>query len=81
MRFLFFIIGLMVCLTTSALAQAAGGDEFNYRLALQQKSGQYVAPPLSPAERARCKLRRPALNAASRRACKAFRSRLGKAAA
>jgi hypothetical protein len=81
MRILSFIVVLMACFTTSALAQAVGRDQFNYQLALQQKSQQYVPPPLSPAERARCRLRRPALNAASKRACKTLKARLGLAAA
>jgi hypothetical protein len=68
MRIRSFMIVLVACFTTSTLAQALGGDQLNYRVALEQNS-QYVPPPLSPAERVRCKVRRPALNAASRRAC------------
>jgi hypothetical protein len=75
MRIRSFMIVLMGCFTTSALAQAPGGDRLNYRLALEQKSKQYVPPRPSPAERVRCKVRRPALNAASRRACKTIRGR------
>jgi hypothetical protein len=75
MRFLSFMIVLMACFVTSALAQAPKRDQFSYQLALQQKSQQYFPPPPSPAERARCKLHRPALNAASRRACKIIKSR------
>jgi hypothetical protein len=68
MRIRSFMIVLVACFTTSMLAQAQGGDQFNYRVALEENS-QYVPPPPSPAERVRCKVRRPALNAASRRAC------------
>jgi hypothetical protein len=75
MRIRFLMIILMACFTTSALAQAPGGDQLNYRLALEQKSQQYARPSPSPAERVRCKVRRPALNAASRRACKTIRGR------
>jgi hypothetical protein len=81
MRILSFTVLLMACFTTSALAQNPGGDQFKYQLALQQKSQQYVPPQLSPAERSRCRLRRPALNAASKRACKILKERLGLAAA
>jgi hypothetical protein len=66
MRIHSFMIVLVACFTTSMLAQAMGGDQFNYRVA---QNSQYVPPPPSPAERVRCKVRRPALNAASRRAC------------
>jgi hypothetical protein len=69
MRIRSFMIVLVACFTASMLAQALGGDQFNYRVALEENSQQYVPPPLSPAERVRCKVRRPALNAASRRAC------------
>jgi hypothetical protein len=68
MRIRSFMIVLVACFTTSMHAQALGGDQFNYRVALEENS-QYVPPPPSPAERVRCKVRRPALNAASRRAC------------
>jgi hypothetical protein len=70
MRIRSFMIVLVACFTTSGLAQALGGDQFNYRVA------QYVPPPPSPAERVRCKVRRPALNAASRRACEAISGEL-----
>jgi hypothetical protein len=69
------MIVVMACFTTSVLAQAPGGDQRNYRLALEQKTQQDASPPPSPAERVRCKVRRPALNAASRRACKGIRGR------
>lgn len=73
MRIHSLMIVLVGCFTTSALAQAPGGDHLNYRLALEQKSQQSAPPPPSPAERIRCKVRRPALNATSRRACKTIR--------
>jgi hypothetical protein len=75
MRIRSFMIVLMACFTTSALAQVPKGERFNYQLALEQKSQQYVPPRPSPAERVRCKVRRPALNAASRRACKTIKER------
>jgi hypothetical protein len=75
MRIRSFMIVLVACFTTSMLAQALGGDQSNYRVALEQNS-QYVPPPPSPAERVRCKVRRPALNAASRRACETYYRRV-----
>ena len=75
MRICSFMIVLVACFTTSMLAQALAGDQFNYRVALEQNS-QYVPPPPSPAERVRCKVRRPALNVASRRACEAISGEL-----
>jgi hypothetical protein len=70
---LFGTVVLTACFTASALAQTPQGDQSNRRLALQQKSEQYVPPPPSPAERMRCKVQRPGLNAASRRACRAIK--------
>jgi hypothetical protein len=78
-RFLSCIIILMAYFVTSALAQTRDGDQFKYQLA-QQKSQQYSPPRPSPAERARCKLHRPALNAASRRVCKMIKARPGSSA-
>jgi hypothetical protein len=75
MRIRSFMIVLVAGFTTSVLAQAPGGDQFKSRLALEQKTQQYTPPKPSPAERVRCKVRRPALNAASRRACKTIRGR------
>jgi hypothetical protein len=69
------VIFVTICLTESALAQAPQGDQSDHQLAPQQRSQQYVPPPLSPAERARCRLHRPALNVASRRACRAIKGR------
>jgi hypothetical protein len=74
------MIVLMAYFVTSAFAQTQDGDEFKYRFALQQKSQQYFPPRPSPAERARCKLHRPALNAASRRACKMINAQSGSSA-
>jgi len=75
MKILSCAIVLTACFTASALAQATQGDQSNHQLAPQQKSQQYVPPPLSPAERMRCRLHRPGLNAASRRACTTIRGR------
>jgi hypothetical protein len=77
MRIISSMVVLMACFATLAFAQAPNGDRFNYQLALEQKPQQYVPPPPSPAERVRCKVRRPALNAASRRACKTIKARSG----
>ena len=77
MRSLSFVIVLTACFTTSAFAQPQKGNEYGYQLALQQKSQQYFPPRPSPAERVRCKVRRPALNATSRRACKTIKARGG----
>jgi hypothetical protein len=77
MRILSFLIVLTACFSTFALAQAPARDRSSNQLALQQKSQQYFPPQPSPAERVRCKVRRPALNAASRRACKTIKARPG----
>jgi hypothetical protein len=53
-----------------------GRNQFNYELGFQEKSQQYFQPQPSPAEGVRYKVRRPALNVASRRACKRIRERM-----
>jgi hypothetical protein len=62
MKILSCAIVLTACLTAFALAQAPQKDQSNHQPAPQQKSQQYVPPPLSPAERMRCSpLRLPEL--------------------
>jgi hypothetical protein len=74
MRMLCCVVVLSACFMTATQAQAPRGDERD------QADGQkakllYPIPGPSPAERMRCRVRRPALNGPSRKVCARLRHR------